>query len=222
MTETVWKGAEQLRGVLVPVDSIVTHPKNPRRGKVVLIAESLQRFGQVRPILLDDDNTITAGNHTYLAAKELGWTHVAAVSNKFASPDEARAYLLADNRLGELGDYAGEQQLALLEELEASGSWAGTGYTPDDMEDLRAAHGTVPTTEQEAFAGGYAVDPEELAARTQHLAAGRTMTEVVLPLVGSIAGEFEQHRKILAKEYGGSGSITEVVLRAVEEQAARL
>ena len=219
MPEAVWEGSEDLRELLVPVEQLVRHPRNPRRGNVAEIAASLRRFGQVRAILTDGQ-LIIAGNHTYLAALELGWTHIAAVPNTFSSPEEARAYLLADNRIPELGDYEQRQQLALLEELERSGAWEGTGYTADDYEDLRAAIDAIPTTAPEEFAGDFAATPEELAARAAALEAGRTRSEVVLLLTGDQSIDFDAYIRILGKEYGVTG-VTEIVSRAVAAAASR-
>lgn len=219
MSTVTWTGAAELEGMLVPVDTLVRHPRNPRRGQVALIQESLQRWGQVRPILTDGTQII-AGNHTYLAVVALGWTHVAAVRNEFADEAEARAYLLADNRLPELGGYDNAQQLALLEDLEAADGWAGTGFTADDLDDLRAIQGAIPTTAAEEFQGDFAATPEELAARAQLLAGGRTLSEVVLLLTAAQGVDFEAHAKILAKEYGGGG-VTETVAHALADAAAR-
>lgn len=219
VAERVWVGSSDLEETLVPVVSLVCHPKNPRRGQISEIAESLKRFGQTRPILTDGSQII-AGNHTFLAAQSLGWTHIAATRNDFASEDEARAYLLADNRLPELGGYDDAVLLSLMEELETVGGWAGTGYTADDLDDLRAIQNAIPTTAPEEFAGGYAVTAEELAAREATLAGGRTLSEVVLLLTEAQNTDFESHTKILAKEYGGIG-ITDTVFRAIADAAAR-
>lgn len=217
--EIVWEGPEELRPFLVPVRELVRHPKNPRRGQVSLIAESLRRFGQVRPILTDGSQII-AGNHTYLAVLERGWTHVAAIRNEFTSEAEARAYLLADNRLPELGDYDTTQLIELLGELEAVDAWAGTGYEPDDLEDLRALHDAVPTSAVQEFQGDFALTAEELVERARQLAAGNAYKELVLTLAPAENQQFELHTKILRKEYGLDG-ISDVVLRALNEQAAR-
>jgi ParB-like chromosome segregation protein Spo0J len=56
----------------VEIDSVKQLPNNPRRGNVPKIAESLGLLGQYRPIVVRrEDNTILAGNHTWLAAKAL-------------------------------------------------------------------------------------------------------------------------------------------------------
>lgn len=215
----VWEGADQLREWLVPVHDLERYPGNPRRGQVSEIAKSLARFGQVRPVLTDG-HRIVAGNHTYLAALELGWSHVAAVPNAFKSDDEARAYLLADNRLPELGEYDQTELTAMLEELEQSGRWDGTGYALDDLEDLRAAHDGATVMDEGGFEGTFAVDPAELARRAAQLAAGNTMKEVVLMLTGEVAPQWDADLRVLKKEYG-DGGVSELVERAVAEQVSR-
>lgn len=220
MTEAIiWEGPKALRPFLVPVGHLMRHPQNPRRGQVRLIADSLARFGQVRPVLTDG-RQIVAGNHTYAAAVELGWTHVAAVANNFEDEAEARAYLLADNRLADLGDYDREALLPMLEDLEKRDRWDGTGYDSDALEDLRALQERVPVLPPVEFQGDYAATQEELTARAERLAAGNTYKELVLMLTPEQNAEFESHLKVLRKEYGGEQGVAEMVFRAVSEQAA--
>jgi hypothetical protein len=214
----VWVGPADLVPLLVPIKNLTTYPGNPRRGQIELLKESLNRFGQVRPILVNETGVIVAGNHTYRAAVDLGWTHVAALPNTFTSEDEARAYLVADNRIPELGSYEGPQLLALLEEVETVDRWEGTGFTLDDLEDLRATHDAIAETDAQEFHGDFAVTAEELAARAQALEAGRTLSEVVLTVSAAQGVEFDRHIKILTKAYGTSGA-TDTVLEAVRRAA---
>lgn len=136
-TKRVWEGDKRLNRLLVSVDELVLHPRNPRLGNVEMIAESLARFGQVRPILVNDKNSrVIAGNHTLRAAKErLGWTHIAVVHATLDETEE-EAYLLTDNRLGSVGGYDGPLLVQVLNDLAESGRLEGTGYTPDDLDDL--------------------------------------------------------------------------------------
>lgn len=137
-TETVtWEGAEALRPFLVSVDALEPFPGNPRLGDVQRVVDSLRRFGQPRPILVDanDGRRIVAGHHVRLAAIELGWTHVAAIEHEFKDEEEARAYLLADNRTHDLG--LGYDTGLLIEQLRvlADGdALEGTGYSLDDLD----------------------------------------------------------------------------------------
>lgn len=96
---------ESLKPLAVPIDSLHGLPNNPRRGDVNAVMASLSRFGQRKPIVVrKDDGRILAGNHTWQAAKQLGWTEIAVA---FVGDDDitAQAYALADNRTAELGDY---------------------------------------------------------------------------------------------------------------------
>lgn len=145
-TEPVWRGAEYLRPALVAIDSLEPWPDNPRRGDVNEVLRSLKRFGQVRPILVQGAR-IVAGHHLVLAALELGWTHIAAGDHDFGGDvDEARAYLLADNRLSELG----HTDAALLQvQLEALRSHEGIGYSAKDRADLNARLAALRTPDAE-------------------------------------------------------------------------
>lgn len=93
---------------------------------------SYQRFGQRKPIVARRDGTVIAGNHQLQAAKRLGWKEIAVV---YVDDDDqtARAYALADNRVGDLGTYD-ERSLADL--LRSVQDLDGTGYSPDDISDL--------------------------------------------------------------------------------------
>ena len=65
---------------LVPIGLLRAYGKNPRKGNVKAIAESLKTNKQYRPIVVQKSTKqILAGNHTYRAAKELGWSQIAVV-----------------------------------------------------------------------------------------------------------------------------------------------
>ena len=97
---------ESLLSLLVDVETLVPLPGNPRRGNVDAIMASYGEFGQLKPIIIkpndDGTSTVIAGNHQLMAAKRLGWTHIAAVSYNVDN-SRAIAFALADNRTGELG-----------------------------------------------------------------------------------------------------------------------
>jgi site-specific DNA-methyltransferase (adenine-specific) len=96
--------AEPLRPLARPVADLRILEGNPRRGDVAAVKRSLQRFGQRKPIVVREDGTVIAGNHTLLAARELGWVEIAVVGTE---DDEmtAKAYALADNRTSALGTF---------------------------------------------------------------------------------------------------------------------
>lgn len=221
--EPLWVGPDALRGLLKPIESLRESEGNPRRGDVEAISQSLQRFGQLKPIVVDaeDKITIRAGHHMTKAAVLLGWTHIAAAEASFSTPSEARAYLLADNRLSELGAFDPTQQLSLLEELERSGNWSGTGFTIDDAEDLRAQLNLVSETPYDgAWQGGFSESQREAAERAAALAASMSKKERVLMLSPAEDEEYQRCIRVLQPHYG-TQSYLETVLRALAEEALR-
>lgn len=110
-----------------PIDQFTTHPDNPRVGDVLQIAESLRNHGQYRPIVANRaDMQILAGNHTFLAAKQLGWEQI-AVTYVNVDDDTARKIALVDNRSGDLADYDQDQ---LRQVVNTVPDLDGTGYPP--------------------------------------------------------------------------------------------
>lgn len=89
-----------------------THSKRQIRQ----IANSVTRFGFVNPVLISDDNQIIAGHGRVQAAKLLGMDAVPVVRLSHLTPDERRAYVIADNKLAE---NAGWDEEILAIELQA-------------------------------------------------------------------------------------------------------
>src|SRR5215210_462779 len=85
-----------------PVARLRPYARNARtqsKKQVRLIAKSIKRFGFNNTILVSDDYEIIAGHGRFEAAKLLGMTHVPTAKLSHLSPDERRAYILADNQL---------------------------------------------------------------------------------------------------------------------------
>ena len=117
--------------VLVPVGELKGYDKNPRKGNVKAIAESLEINRQYRPIVVQESTKkILAGNHTWQAAKSLGWAEIAVVYVD-VNDEEAKRIVLADNKTNDLADYDGQILAELLRDL---GTADGTGYSASDME----------------------------------------------------------------------------------------
>lgn len=118
--------------------------KNPRRGNVEMVAESLQINGQYRAIVVNVGThtgrplEVLAGNHTLAAAKQLGWKQITATTVDVDDLAAARI-AAADNRTADLGGYDDELLADLLSGIaEDAASLAGTGYDEDDLEAILA------------------------------------------------------------------------------------
>jgi ParB-like chromosome segregation protein Spo0J len=121
----------------VPVADLNPYYKNARRGDVEKVAESLHENGQFKPIVVNvgtktgRENEILAGNHTYLAARRLGWETM-LVSWVDLDEDQARQVVLADNAAGDHSTYDEALLTELLQEQqESTGSLLGTAFDND-------------------------------------------------------------------------------------------
>ena len=73
--------------------------------QVKQIAESIKEFGFLSPCLIDEDFNIVAGHGRVMAAEMLGLKTVPCVFIEGLTETQRRAYILADNRLTELGEW---------------------------------------------------------------------------------------------------------------------
>ena len=144
MARPVWRGSPSLEPLLVPIGLLAPHPSNPRRHDLPRIRESLGALGQQKPIIVvpagrlhDEFPTIVAGHGTTYAARDLGWTHVAAIESDLADDDIDR-FVLADNRASDQAGYHDDQLAALLSQLADRDGLEGTGYVRDDLDALLA------------------------------------------------------------------------------------
>ena len=87
-----------------PLADIRLDPKNPRahsKRQVQQIAKSIQTFGFNVPILVDANLNVIAGHGRVMACRELGLIKVPTISLDHLTPAQAKAYMIADNRLTE-------------------------------------------------------------------------------------------------------------------------
>lgn len=91
----------------VSINDIKPYPNNPRDNDsgVDAVANSIKEFGWQQPIVVDKDNVIIVGHTRYKAARKLGMKEVPVVVANNLTPEQVKAYRLADNKTGELTDW---------------------------------------------------------------------------------------------------------------------
>jgi hypothetical protein len=118
----------------VALITLKPYPNNPRKGNIDLIAESLETYGQYKPITVNKrTNEILAGNHTYQAALKLGWPTIAATYVDVDANTAAKIVLM-DNRTSDAGGYDDGALYGLLDSLTDINM---TGYTDKDLRGLK-------------------------------------------------------------------------------------
>jgi len=113
---------ESLQSLAVPIASLHADPANARQHgqrNMDAIKASLAKFGQRAPLVVQRQGMVVrAGNGRLLAARELGWTEIAAVVVDEGDV-EATAFAIADNRTAELASWDENVLASLLAQLQA-------------------------------------------------------------------------------------------------------
>jgi ParB-like chromosome segregation protein Spo0J len=123
-------------------DELKPDAANPRRHtkkQIRKIAASIKAFGFNVPMLIDRDGNVIAGHGRLLAAKELGWSEVPTLCLAHLTSAQARAFMIADNRLAEIASWNDRllaQQLKDLSLLGLDFSLELTGFEMPEI-DLR-------------------------------------------------------------------------------------
>ena len=89
--------------------------------QIDLLKKSIQEFGFVSPILIDENYNVIAGHGRIKAAEGLGIDKVPALFVEGLTEEQRRAYIIADNRLTELGGWDKELLGDELEDLKELG-----------------------------------------------------------------------------------------------------
>ena len=142
---------ESLLPLAVPIDSIREDPRNARSHNdrnLATIRKSLETYGQVKPIVVNADGSILAGNGLYRAAKALGWTEIAAVYVKF-DEDYAKGYAVMDNQSATLAEWDLPNLKDILQELDTGAfDMEATGFDEGEIERMMTAFNPVDADTQ--------------------------------------------------------------------------
>ena len=127
------KIAEVQEVTLTKLIPYVNNAKIHGEDQVTKIASSIREFGFLNPVLIDKKFNIIAGHGRVMAAKKLELKTVPCVFIEGLTDAQRKAYILADNKLGELA--AWDQDL-IAQELQALNEVGFdidlTGFTMDD------------------------------------------------------------------------------------------
>lgn len=143
----------------IPLETLRQPPRNVRIHSQKQLDEycrSLEKFGQTKPIICDENYTILAGNGLYLAMKARGETEAWCNIITGLSEADKKKLMLADNKVYDLGitDHSGIDEI--LKELD--GNFDIPGYDDSMLEML-----TMSFRETDEFVGSYgSFAPEDI------------------------------------------------------------
>ena len=123
------------------------------------LKRSYNKFGQIRPVVIDNDGVILAGNGLVQALTELGVEKVEVLPMKNLSDNDKKKLMIADNKIYNLGRDDNDALFAMLESLD--GDYDVPGFEDDTLKELLADlddvddsvmnYGTIDDVERETF-----------------------------------------------------------------------
>ena len=92
---------------LRPLAEIKPYEKNPRDNDAAVdaVAQSIRQFGFRQPIVVDEHGVIVCGHTRWKAAQKLGLEKVPVHVARDLTPEQIRAYRIADNKTNELAEW---------------------------------------------------------------------------------------------------------------------
>jgi DNA modification methylase len=128
--------AMDMQVTMWPIDRVIPYHRNPRvnDGAVDAVAASIREFGFRQPIVVDSDGVIVVGHTRWKAALKLGLTQVPVHVATDLTPEQIKAYRIADNKLNELA--AWDETLLPLELADLQGlnfDLSLLGFSPDEL-----------------------------------------------------------------------------------------
>lgn len=159
----------------VKLEDLKMAPRNVRMHPPEQIKElvrSVHDFKQRRPITIDENNVILAGNGLYLAMKELGEKEAYCDRMTGLTEAQKKKFMIADNRIFDLGVDDMKVLDEFLRELRDVDDLDIPGYdaelletltsAPDEVDEVLSEYGIVPDDRKEEIKrheGDYSENP---------------------------------------------------------------
>ena len=139
------------------ISEITFNANNPRRHsdrQIAMLAGSIQKFGFLVPVLLDDGNGLITGEARIRAARQIGLTEVPAIRVSHLSAEERRAFTIADNRLSEKAAWDDEllaSELSVLAKFDIDFDFSSIGFETAEVDILLDTASTTAVSAADAL-----------------------------------------------------------------------
>ena len=122
--------------VYKPLDGLYYYENNPRRNEkaVKAVRKSIEEFGFLNPIIVDNENVIICGHTRFLAAKRLNMETVPVIVAGDLTEEQVTAFRLADNKVAEIATWNKSKLHDELLELKGIFDMTQFGFKSDEEE----------------------------------------------------------------------------------------
>lgn len=125
---------------MLPIAEVKARECNPRKHppkQIESLAKSIREFGFTAPVLIEADGTLIAGHGRVEAARKAGLEKIPCLRVAHLSPEQVRAYVIADNRLGLDATWDEDVLGAELKALSLGGfNIELTGFKVDELNEI--------------------------------------------------------------------------------------
>ena len=124
----------------IELSKLIGYENNPRKNDAAVdaVAESIKQFGFKVPIIIDKDYVIVAGHTRKRAAEKLGLETAPCIIADDLTPEQIKAFRVADNKTAELADWDFdklEAEMKELQEMNLDFSMADFGFDLSEFEE---------------------------------------------------------------------------------------
>ena len=119
---------------------LVPYKNNPRKHsekQLHQLRQSIQEFGFITPILVDENNTLIAGHARLLASTSLNMVRVPVIRVEHLTKAQKRAYIIADNKLALNSEWDNNllaQEINSLQESDLDFDLGLTAFSTSEMD----------------------------------------------------------------------------------------
>lgn len=145
MSDKNWAADKVERKKLVNLIPYDRNPKAHPDSQIEKLANSIREWGFTIPILIDENDVVLAGHGRLYAALQLGLDEVPTIKALGWSDDQKKAYVIADNKLAEKGEWDTPMLYSELKQISASGFDLSLMGAEDDFELMDFSPNTDPT-----------------------------------------------------------------------------
>lgn len=127
------------------IADIKEYTNNPRNNKKAIqpVIKSIEKFGYVNPIIVDEDNIILAGHTRIKALQDIGFLEVEIIRLTGLTEEQKKSYRIADNRTQDFAKWDGNLLEAEMREITAD-DWTDFGFREKDLGKLKPNECTCP------------------------------------------------------------------------------
>jgi DNA modification methylase len=132
------------------IERVKEYDRNPRcnEGAVEAVTKSIREFGFRVPVIVDAADILIAGHTRLKAARKLGLAKVPVIRADDLTPEQVRAFRIADNKTAELAEWNMELLPLELRDLQADGFDLDLlGFSADDLAKILNPDGTPGLTD---------------------------------------------------------------------------